>query len=184
MDYYGKSLHHVTYWSVGLGELAAEEYAEGDNPMGWALTSWMRQQQQDRVELRVRVIEKILRFVREAPYQELLFDAVQTYYRLSGTERREEQRLWASREFDAEGEMAQTFLERMKSRARRAGRQEGRQEALQETLLKLVRNRFPAAAAGYETRIRQERDPERLAVMIDRALTVASLEEIWPPSEA
>jgi hypothetical protein len=36
-------------------------------------------QQQHRVELRVSVVEKIPRFVRDKPYQELLFDAVQTY---------------------------------------------------------------------------------------------------------
>lgn len=78
--------------------------------------------------------------------------------------------------------MAQTFLDRMKSRERRAGRQEGRQEALQDALLRILRQRFPAVA--YEERVRREANVERLQVMIDRALTVASPEEIWPGSEA
>ena len=37
LDFYEIPLHQVTYWSVGLGELDAETYAERDNPMGWAL---------------------------------------------------------------------------------------------------------------------------------------------------
>jgi CRISPR/Cas system-associated protein Csm6 len=80
--------------------------------------------------------------------------------------------------------MAQTWLEQRASRARREGRQEGRQEgmqeALQEALVTIVRKRFPTAAAEYEARIRQEEDAERLQGLIDHALTVVSLDELWP----
>ena len=82
MARHGKSLNTVTYWSVGLGELDAESYAERDNPMGWALVSWMRRQREQRVELRLQVVDRILRWVRDEEYRGLLFDTVQTYYRL------------------------------------------------------------------------------------------------------
>jgi predicted transposase YdaD len=95
-----------------------------------------------------------------------------------------EERLLASREYGEVGEMAQTFLERREARARREGRQEGRQETLQEALAAVVRNRFPAVAAEYEALIRQEEDPERLRAMFDRALVVATPEEIGLPPRA
>jgi hypothetical protein len=48
LDFYEEpSLLGLTYWSVGLGDLQAEPYAEIENPMGWALASWMRQQRGD-----------------------------------------------------------------------------------------------------------------------------------------
>ena len=86
---------------------------------------------------------------------------------VSRTGRRAEEQLLKSREYGEVEEMAQTVLERMKAKERRAGRQEGRQEgreegrqegrqeALQEALTAIVRNRFPAAAEEYEARIRQ-----------------------------
>jgi hypothetical protein len=82
LDYYDLEVHGVTYWSVGLGEPEAAEYAERNNPMGWALASWMRQEREERVELRLRLMEKILRFVRAEGYRELLLDTIETYYRL------------------------------------------------------------------------------------------------------
>jgi hypothetical protein len=41
----------------------------------------------------LRLVEKILRFVRADEYQELLLDTVQSYYRLSRAEQRIEERL-------------------------------------------------------------------------------------------
>jgi predicted LPLAT superfamily acyltransferase len=73
-----------------LGDLEAEPYAAQENPMGWALASWMRQRRETRVELRLRLMEKILRFVRAEEYQELLLDTVQSYYRLSRAEQQAE----------------------------------------------------------------------------------------------
>src|SRR5437016_295294 len=59
------------------------------------------------------------------------------------------------------------------------GWEAGGQEALRDALIAIARKRFPAVAAEYEPLIRQEEDAERLQVMIDRALAVASPEEIW-----
>ena len=170
------SLLGLTYWSVGLGDLDAEPYAEQANPMGWALAAWMRQQRETRVELRLRLVEKILRLVRADEYQELLLDTVQSYYKLSRAEQRAEERLARSGRYGEVDEMEQTWLGRIKAKERR----EAAVEALQRALVGLLQTRFPDASesivAGVE-RIRKQADLEEL---ISRAGTATSLAEIEP----
>jgi hypothetical protein len=182
LDFYEKSLHQITYWSVGLGELEAEAYAETDNPMGWALASWMRQQREQRVELRLHLIEKILRFVRDAAYQDLLLDAVQTYYRLSQRERKAEERLLQTGRYSEVDEMAQTVLGRMKARERREGREEGRQEgeelALQRAVKRAILARFPAAPATLTDPVGLFQEPALLEELLTRVILASNLEEI------
>src|SRR2546425_366078 len=178
LDFFEKTLHQITYWSVGLGELAAEEYAAQDNPMGWALASWMRQQREGRVELRLRLVDKILRRVRNTAYQELLLDTLQTYYRLSGKERRLEEQLLRTGPYAEVEEMAQTVLGRMEARARREGRQEGAVSALQHAAAQVLRSRFPEAPADLVDRIERLQNTQRLEGLIGRAATAAGLEEI------
>lgn len=174
LDYYGRSIHHVTYWSVGLGELDAETYAAGDNPMGWALASWMRQKREGRVELRLGLIEKILKFVRAAEYQGLLLDAIQTYYKLSGAERRAEERLVRSGRFGEVDEMAQTVLGRMEAKARR----EGRVEALQQSVRRAILTRFPDAPGTLTDQVERVTDPAALDDLLGRVIAAPSLQEI------
>ena len=85
MDFYGESLLEVGYWSVGLGDLEAERYADSDLPIAWALAAWMRQRRENRVHLRLRLQEKILRSVEDVPYRRLLLNAVRTYFKLNET---------------------------------------------------------------------------------------------------
>jgi hypothetical protein len=176
LDFYGKSVHGVTYWSVGLGELEAEAYADLDNPMGWALASWMGQQRESRVELRVRLVERIVRLVKAETYQELLLDAIRTYYKLSGAERRAEERLLRTGRYGEVEAMAQTVFERMEARARR----EGAVEALQGALVGLLRSRFPGTPESIVRRIERIRKPADLEELINRVGTASSLEEIQP----
>jgi hypothetical protein len=165
--------------SVG-GELAAEEYAARDNPMAWALASWMRQQHGGRVELRLRLIDKILRRVRDPAYQGLLLDTLQTYYKLSGRERRQEEQLLRREPYAEVEEMAQTVLGRMEARARREGRQEGAVSALQRAEGRVLLSRFPSAPADLVDRIERLEDANRLEELIGRAATATSLAEVEP----
>jgi hypothetical protein len=182
LDFFDKSLHQITYWSVGLGELAAEEYAARENPMGWALASWMQQQREGRVELRLRLVEKILRRVRAEEYRELLLDTLQTYYRLSGRERRLEEQLLRAGPYAEVEEMAQTVLGRMKAKERREGRQEGRQEgeelALQRAVKRALLTRFPAAPASLTDRVEQFLEPARLEELLSGIILASTLQEV------
>lgn len=182
LDFYDHNVHHVLYWSVGLGDLEAEAYAGSDNPMAWALAAWMRQQSQDRVELRLRLVEKLFRFVRDEAYRRLLLDAVRTYFRLSRAEQAEEQRLLQSGVYGEVREMLNTELGRLEERARREGRQEGRREgeaqARQQALLEILEVRFgpvPEAVAG---RIQQVQDLTLLRELTRRAAGANRLEEV------
>jgi hypothetical protein len=182
LDFFEKTLHQITYWSVGLGELAAEEYAARDNPMGWALASWMQQRREGRVELRLRLVDKVLRRVRDTAYQGLLLDTLPTYYRLSGRERRLEVQLLRTESYREVEEMAQTVLGRMEARARREGRQEGRQEgeelALQRAVKRAILTRFPAAPARLTDRVERFPEPARLEELLSRVILASTLEEI------
>jgi hypothetical protein len=91
----------ITFFFPVLATLAAS-----DNPAAWALAAWMRQRRPGRVELRLRLVEKILRFVRDENYRRLLLDAVRTYFTLSKAEQAEERDLLQSRAWRGEGDVA------------------------------------------------------------------------------
>jgi hypothetical protein len=169
MEFYGRTVHLVGYWSVGLGDLDSEEYAERDNPMAWALTSWMRQPRPGRVELRLRVLAKILR-VRDEWYRQLLADTVHTYFTLSKAEQAEEQRLLRSGVYGEVNEMLNTAFGRRDERVRR--------QAVQNSLLEVLRSRFPAAPEDTEARVRRVKSVARLNELIRRAAIADSLEEL------
>lgn len=178
LDFYETELSTVTYWSVGLGELEAAEYAEQANPMGWALASWMRQRRADRVELRLRLMEKILGFVRGEEYQELLLDTVQTYYRLSGSERKIEERMLGTRRYAEVTEMAQTVLGRMKARERREARQEGEEAGLRRAVKQAITARFPEAPESVTDRVEGFQGTAVLEALLRRVIQASSLAEI------
>ena len=171
LDFYEEpSLLGLTYWSVGLGDLDAEPYAEQPNPMGWALASWMRQRRETRVELRLRLVDRILRSVRVDEYQELLLDTVQSYYTLSATEQRAEERLVRSGRYGEVEEMEQTWLGRIKAKERR--------ETLREAVRRAIRVRFPAAPPELADRVQQIRTVRALENLLDRVIVAESVEEV------
>ena len=172
LEFHGHSPLAVEYWSVGLGDLDALQYADSENPIAWALASWMRQQQPGRVALRLQLLEKILRFVRDEPYRRLLVDAVRTYFKLSAVEARDERHLLQSGPYGEVNELLQTELGKLEQAAER--------KALRNALLDVVQSRFPSAPNSLEAKIRRMRDPSRLKELIRRAATAAALEEIEP----
>jgi hypothetical protein len=179
LDFYEEpSLLGLTYWSVGLGDLDAEPYAQQENPMGWALASWMRTPRETRVELRLRLVEKILRFVRADEYQELLLNTVQSYYKLSRAEQRAEERLLRSGRYGEVDEMAQTWLGRIKTKERREGRHEGEVSAAQRAVQRAILVRFPEAPPSLTDRVEQIRNLTALESLHDRVIAAGSLEEV------
>ena len=179
LDFYEEpSLLGLTYWSVGLGDLEAEPYAEQNNPMGWALAAWMRQQRETRVELRLRLVEKILRLVRADEYQELLLDTLQSYYRLSRAEQRAEERLLRSGRYGEVDEMAQAVLGRMKAKERREGRHEGEVSAAQRAVQRAILVRFPEAPPGLGDRVEEIRNVTALENLLGRVIVAESVEEV------
>jgi hypothetical protein len=172
LEFYGEMTLAVGYWSVGLGELDAEPYAASDNPMAWALASWMRQPRIGRVELRLRLLDKILRFGQDEWYRQLLMDAIQSYFRLDAREQQEERQLLRSEAYAEVDEMLQTELSKRDQATER--------RVLQNALLTVVRSRFSTVPAGIEERVRRERSLATLDRLIQRAATAATLDDIWP----
>jgi hypothetical protein len=169
IDFYGHPILEVGYWSVGLGDLDAEQYAESDNPMGWALASWMRQRRKGRAELRLRLQQKILRAVTDSWYRRLLWDAIRTYFRLNPDEEAEEQRLLESSMFGEVKKMAETWLGSMEEATRRDERQ--------AALIEFLRARFDGLPGDIEDRIREVHAFGTLDKLTRRAATAPSLDE-------
>jgi hypothetical protein len=201
LEFYDRTVHEVGYWSVGLGDLEAEAYAESQNPMAWALAAWMRQRREDRVELRLRLVEKLLRLVRDESYRRLLLDTVRTYFRLNRAEQAEEQRLLQSGIYGEVNEMLhtelgrleerarregeerarqqmQTELGRMEERARREGMREGEERARQQTLVDILEARFSQVPGPIADRIQKLQDLTVLQELIRRAAVASNLEEV------
>jgi len=176
LEFHGRTILEVGYWSVGLGDLDAMQYAQSENPIAWALASWMRQQRQGRAELRLRLLTRILRSVRDEPYRWLLLDAVRTYFKLNPVEQLEEQRLLRSGSFREVEQMAQTELRKLADAARR----EGERQALQGALWTVLSTRFPSAPESLEARIQAVQSVTTLNRLIRRAVTARTLEEILP----
>jgi hypothetical protein len=150
LEFHGRYPLATDYWSVGLGELDAEQYAQSENPMAWARAAWMRQPRRGRVELRLRLLAKILRFVRDEVYRRLLLDTVRTYFRLSSAEQQEEQQLLQAAAFGEVTEMLNTELGRMEERARREGVRLVRQEIEAELAQRLETARSEAERLALE----------------------------------
>jgi hypothetical protein len=170
LEFYDEEVHGVTYWSVGLGDLEAETYAQSVNPMAWALASWMRQPRQGRPIMRLRLQERILKLVRDDWNRGLLLDTVRTYFRLSPRERAEEERLLQSTSHNEVIEMLQTELGRM--------RHQERLETIRQSILEVVRARFQDAPESIEARVRRIRSLDRLQEWLRRAAVANSVEEL------
>ncbi|MDQ2733143.1 MAG: hypothetical protein M3Y56_15935 [Armatimonadota bacterium] len=183
LDYYGRSVLGVGYWSVGLGDLDAEEYIDKDNPMAWALASWMRQQPHGRAETRLKLQQKILTQVPDETYRGLLLDTVSTYYKLNKSEQEEERELLQSSDFGEVKRQMLTEFEKIERRAERKGIQKGEQKGIQDALLTLLHSRFPAVPDSVESGIRKIHDQQQLQTLIQRAATAHDLGEVWPGSE-
>ncbi len=174
LEFYGEPLLEVGYWSVGLGDLNAEEYAEKDNPMAWALASWMRKPRKGRVQLRLRLVGKILRFVREPRYRRLLLGTVRTYFTLSAAQKAEEERLLQSSEYGEVREMFQSEFDKFEEEVeRRAVRQ-----AKQEDLLQLLVEKFGSVPEWASARVRDLEDTRMLDRLMRKLIHADSLEAV------
>jgi flagellar biosynthesis/type III secretory pathway protein FliH len=142
----------------------------------------MRQRREHRVELRLRLMETVLRFVRAEEYQSLLLDAIETYYRLSRAERRTQAALLQSGQFGGLTEMAETVLERLQARARRKaleeGRQEGAIEAMRAAIKQVIATRFPETPHSLMAQVDRIQDVSVLEELHHRAIVAAGPEEI------
>ena len=173
MDFYGRTIHDMTYWSIGIGDLNAEDYISSDNPAAWALTAWMRKPKGRRVRMRLEMIQRILSRVQEPGYRQVLFDALLTYFRLNRREEVETQQILESGEYGEAGEEMMTVLEKLEAK----GRREGQREALQNSLLLYLRTRYIEVPADLEAQIRAISNIDRLNELIAAAYRSQHLED-------
>ncbi len=167
-EFYGETLLEIRYWSVGLGDLNAEEYAESDNPMAWALASWMRKPRKGRARLRLRLLEKILRFVHQPEYRRLLLDTVRSYFVLTAAQKAEEDRLLRLSEYGEVREMFKTEFEKFEEEVE----QRVRMHEKQDMLLQLIAEKFGSVPPSAAQRVRGLHDPGALDRLLRKLIHV------------
>jgi hypothetical protein len=144
--------------------------------MALALAAWMRQRRAGRVELRLRRLDKILRFVQDERYRRLLLDTVRSYFRLNRIEQAEEQQLLERGPYGEVREMLQTELGRWEEQVRSATEE----QVLQDALIEVLASRLSLLPMSTTDRIRQVHDIGRLKGLLRLAAVATSLEEIEP----
>jgi hypothetical protein len=105
---------------------------------------------------------------------------VRSYFRLNAAEQAQERRLLQSSVNGEVQAMLLTEFGKLEEEAWQRGRQEGL-HVVQNALIGILRHHFDDLPAQMEAQIRREEDLDVLNDAIQRALTAASLEEIWPP---
>ncbi|HEY8283447.1 MAG TPA: hypothetical protein VIJ28_03590 [Chloroflexota bacterium] len=202
---FGQSYARLDYWRIPLGALPALEYVAAEPVLGAALAALMRAGPEERADLKVAALERIVTSGLDAARQYLLVNFIETYLELGGVEQaayerrvgqgghmaiKELEMTWGDR-LRAEGErkgreeaikeLEMTWGDRLRMEGRTEGERKGREEGAlatkREVLLDLVRTRFGEVPETLAGQAAQA-DAAWLTQMLRRAAIAASLEEL------
>lgn len=186
---FGQSYARLDYWRIPLGALPAQEYIVAGPVLGAALAALMRARPDDRVNLKVAALERVMASGLDAARQFLLVNFIETYLALGGVEQTAYERRLRQGGHMAIKDLEMTWADRMRKEGYDAAikdlgmtwgdrlRTEGALSAKREVLLDLVRVRFgtvPDALAAQAT----QADETWLIQMLRRAATAPSLEAL------
>jgi hypothetical protein len=156
---------HFQFLYVGLPGLDGEQYLNGSNWLGVALSALMRLPAERRVELTAQALERLVGSPENMWRKFLLCECVQAYAPLSGDQRRDLDRVLVSERYSGVGTMVKTWSE--------LGEEKGQRKILRRQLEK----RF--GALSKEAQARFETWPaDRLEELAEALLTANSLKEL------
>jgi hypothetical protein len=176
--------------SVTLARIEGEEYLE-KGPLAAGLSAFMRWgRETDRLELRARLLLRIVTSDLDDEAQFLLGNVIETRLPVPEAELDRYRRLVSRKEYRKVQDVELTWADRIRLEGEKKGRREGRREGLQEglqegllrgkreTLKRLLASRFGALSARAESRIDALASVEELDSCFDRGLTAGSLAEL------
>jgi predicted transposase YdaD len=132
--------------------------------------------------LRVSMLWKVVESALDEARQFLLVDLIETYFRLSGTQRERYQRLVSRKEYrkvqDVELSWAEELEEKGLKKGLEKGLEKGREDGKRETLLRQLSAKFGRLSVAARTRVEAIDSVDELDALLERILTATSLDDM------
>jgi len=171
---FGREQLRFRYMSVGLAQLAAEEYLER-SPLAAALAALMsRARVLDQVALRAAMLWQIAKSTLGEAQKFLLFNVVETYFELDEDETKRFRQFLTTKGYREVEEMEVTWADKMMEK----GREEGLKAGKRETLLRLLTAKFGPVSEEIKSRIQAIESVAELDTYLERVLTAESIGEM------
>ncbi len=166
----GEEMVRFHYFSFGLSGSSADEHLERTEPLAWALSSLMREENLRRGRHKMEALRRIVRADVSPNRKHLLARCVEYYLELDSHERKEFEDMLAQRE----NEDVRSFEDHWIHRMERAAEREGMRQLL---LLQLER-RFGSVPEATRRQVKSLDSIDELTRLADRILAADSLEEL------
>ncbi len=169
-ELFGWEVVRFRYASVGLARLSVQEYVEA-SPLAAALSALMRRgRSADALELRARMLKRVVESSLDEARQYLLVNVIETYFPLSGVDLERFREVAARKEFAKVQDTDLTWGDKLLL--------EGALQGKRETLKRQVAAKFGPLPTEVATRIDEVVSAEELDQYLDRVLAAESLDDI------
>lgn len=161
---------HFTYTAVGLPDMQADDYLERDSPLASALSALMRVSQQGKSVQKYQSLQKIAGSGLDEARKALLANIVETYLKLTATEKTDFEQMIARPEAEEIREMISVYEER--------GIEKGIVAGQRRVLLHLLTTKFGKLPKKIRQQVEAIESSEALDALSERILTATSLEDM------
>lgn len=131
---FGKEVQRINYWYIGLPALNAEEYLQGDNWIGVALSALMRIAPERRGWLKAEAMRRLVSCGESDQRRFLLCECVQAYLPLEGPQLEEYEVLLRTEPYREVLPMATTWFEQGMEKGMEKGREGGQRDLIRDQL--------------------------------------------------
>jgi hypothetical protein len=167
---FGREILRFRYARVALARLSAREYVES-SPLGAALSALMRRDRRSpELDLRARMLKRVVASELDQGRKFVLVNVIETYFRLSTSERESFRKLVARKEYREMQDVELTWADEL--------RQEGVIQGKRDTLKRLLTAKFGPLPSEFQARIEAVSSGEELDRYLERVLTADTLEEL------
>ncbi len=178
-ELFGERILSFRYQAIGLPDLKAGDYIDGDNLLGVALSSLMKPGDLDSLARKWKAIQAISKSRVSESGRILLTNAVEQYIPLSPNDEATLKRRIAEL-LPKEQKMISIYELRGEQRGIEKGIEKGILAGRQESLQQLLRARFPTVSPAILARVEQLSETELSAATL-RILTATSPSEVVGP---
>lgn len=129
------------------------------------------------------MLERVLASGLDDVLKHLLVNVIETFFALSDEDAEEYRRLVSRKEYGAVQEVELTWADRLMEKGREEGREKGREEGLVEGMRRMLLSQLTAKFGDLPDEVRERvlsLSGGALESVLDRVLTAARLEELWP----
>lgn len=185
----------LTYWNhpivrfefpyVGLPALDGESFLDSDNPLAWALTSFMRITPQRRAWVKAESLRRVARAKLDHRRQTILVECLEAFTPLDRSQRREFERLVASEPYQEARHMTKTIFDEAREqgfekgieKGLQQGIEKGKHQALHELLLLQLEQKFGPLSQRVRARLARQTEAES-RTLARKLLTAESLKDL------